>query len=311
MRNVFFHSKGGNFIDMNQVNITYNNLLGKSIETQVNYKRYSKNLLKENFRDIFSRPKSRRQSQVLCSNSSHDDYNLIFKTASMIRKDILDKEKWVFKGDFNEYELPKSLKSLLQSIIIGPKSNIDLAPFKKESVDIAVRNIGEIIMNSVKTKKQVTYNSAGASFRDSVETSFIVVLGLYMHQQTRSKKVINTLSALKQSIPYDKLLQIETSMASAIADNMDKNEGVFLPSNICKGSPIQFAIDNKDFANDTLDGKREFHGTGQVVFQKNNKGQVIIKIERSNKKTFKSNIFKVHSHCFKPTPQMKHSTISV
>ena len=34
----------------------------------------------------------------------------------------------------------------------------------------------------------------------------------------------------------------------------------------------------------------------------NNEGQVNIKIERSKKKTFKSNIFKVHSHCFKPTP---------
>ena len=123
VRNALFQSKD-NFIDMNQVNITYNNLLGNSIETQVNYKRYSKNLLKENIRDfIFSRPKSRRQSEVLCSNSSHveatdayhntpDDSNLIFKTASMIRKDILDKEKWVFI-DFNEYELPKSLKSLL------------------------------------------------------------------------------------------------------------------------------------------------------------------------------------------------------
>ena len=82
---------------MNQVNITYNNLLGNSIETQVEYKRYLKNLLKENIRYFtFSRPKSRRQSEVLCSNSSHeetidayrsipDDYNLIFKTASMIR----------------------------------------------------------------------------------------------------------------------------------------------------------------------------------------------------------------------------------
>ena len=61
VRNALFHSKGDNFIDMNQVNITYNNLLGNSIETQVNYKRYLKNLLKENIRDfIFSRPKSRR-----------------------------------------------------------------------------------------------------------------------------------------------------------------------------------------------------------------------------------------------------------
>ena len=80
-------------------------LLGNSIETQVNYKLYLKNILKENIRDfIFSRPKSRRQSEVLFSNSSHlgtieayrntpDDYNLIFKTASVIRKDILDKKK--------------------------------------------------------------------------------------------------------------------------------------------------------------------------------------------------------------------------
>ena len=51
----------------------------------------------------------------------------------MIRKDTLDKEKWVFKGDFNEYQLSKSLKSLLQWILIGPKSNIDLAPLKKQS----------------------------------------------------------------------------------------------------------------------------------------------------------------------------------
>ena len=123
-----------------------------------------------------------------------------------------------------------------------------------------------------------------------------------MHQQTRSKKVINTLSALKLSIRYDKVLQIETSMASTIADNMDKNKGVFLLPNICKGIPIHFAIDNTDFANDTPDGKREFHGTGKIEFQKNNEGQVNIKIERSNKKTFKSNLFKVHSHCFKPTP---------
>ena len=105
VRNGLFHSKGDHFIDMNQVNITYNNLLGNSIETQVNYKRYLKNLLKENIRNfIFSRPKSRRQSKVLCSNSSHveaidayrntpDDYNLIFKTASMVCEDILDKEK--------------------------------------------------------------------------------------------------------------------------------------------------------------------------------------------------------------------------
>ena len=85
VRNALFHSKGDNFIDMNQVNITYNNLLGNSIETQVNYKRYLKNLLKENIRDfIFSRPKSRRQSEVLFSNSSHLETIDAYATLLMI-----------------------------------------------------------------------------------------------------------------------------------------------------------------------------------------------------------------------------------
>ena len=52
-------------------------------------------------------------------------------------------------------------------------------------------------MNYVKTNKQVSYNAIGANFSDSVETPFTVGLGLYMHQQTMSKKAINTLSKLK------------------------------------------------------------------------------------------------------------------
>ena len=80
-------------MQVNQVNTTYNNLLVNSIENQINHKRYLKNLLKENIKDtIFTRPKSRRQSEILYSTSSHvkamdtyrntsDDYNIFFKKA--------------------------------------------------------------------------------------------------------------------------------------------------------------------------------------------------------------------------------------
>ena len=44
VRNVLFHSIGDNFIDMNEVNPTYNNLLGNSIENQINQKHYLENL---------------------------------------------------------------------------------------------------------------------------------------------------------------------------------------------------------------------------------------------------------------------------
>ena len=79
-------------------------------------------------------------------------------------------------------------------------------------------------------------------------------------------------------------------MASAIAENMNKIEEVFLPPHICKGIPVEFAIDNTDFSTDQ---KLEFHGTGQLVFQKR---------KRSSKKTFKFNIFNVHSNSSKPKP---------
>lgn len=39
-----------------------------------------------------------------------------------------------------------------------------------------------------------------------------------MHQQTKSKKVINTLSELKKSIPYNNILQKGTSTAPVIAE---------------------------------------------------------------------------------------------
>lgn len=81
---------------MNQVNTKYNNLLGNSMENQINRKRYLKNLLKENIKHaIFARQKSLRKSGILYSTSSHveamdafckstDDYNIIFKTAFLI-----------------------------------------------------------------------------------------------------------------------------------------------------------------------------------------------------------------------------------
>ena len=39
-----------------------------------------------------------------------------------------------------------------------------------------------------------------------------------MHQQTKSKKIINTLPELKKSIPYNNILQIETLTTPAIAE---------------------------------------------------------------------------------------------
>lgn len=178
------------------------------------------------------------------------------------------------------YPWKLSLNGLLWWIIIGPKYNVDLAPVKNNPRWYSCAKYWWNNYELCWTKKQVSCNSAGENFSDSAETPITVGLGLYVHQHNRSKKVINTLSGLKLRISYYKVLQIEISMASVIAENMNKIEGVFLPPHICKGIAVEFAIDNTDFSTDQ---KLEFHGTGQLVFQKR-------KRKYQNRKTKKENI---------------------
>jgi hypothetical protein len=49
---------------------------------------------------------------------------------------------------------------------------------------------------------------------------------------------------------------------------MELNDGIYLPPDIIKGRHTFFAVDNVDFAEDTQDGKRTFHGTAMAIYQK-------------------------------------------
>ena len=58
----------GDMMNMNNINKTYNNLLGN--QQRFNYKRYLKALLKDNIPGlVFSRPPCRRCSESPCSSS--------------------------------------------------------------------------------------------------------------------------------------------------------------------------------------------------------------------------------------------------
>ena len=62
---------------------------------------------------------------------------------------------------------------------------------------------------------------------------------------------------------------------------MNENNRVRIPCNIVSGVPIHFPIDNCDFKDDTLDGKKELHDTAQVAIQKSASNTLfLIKIDR-------------------------------
>ena len=68
---------------------------------------------------------------------------------------------------------------------------------------------------------------------------------------------------------------------------MEDSDGVYVPPSIQKEYPIYFGVDNCDFQKDTPDGKHEFHGTVQIVYQNSNNPleSKSLKIERKPNKT--------------------------
>ena len=175
----------GDIMNMNNINKTYNNLLGN--QQRFNYKRYLKALLKDNIPGlVFSRPPCRRSSEIPCCsslqgkvvdalNNSPDDYKFIFQAASLVRKDVLQLRDWRFSGDYSGFDIPNSLQTLLRWIIVGPKTSID-TNLKKQAVDNQVGNISQIIMKATQTRKQVTEHE---NSRDMIGTPLSVGLALH------------------------------------------------------------------------------------------------------------------------------------
>lgn len=303
-------------MDMNNINKTYNNLIGNDDQTEENYKRYLKKLLKDNVPGlVFSRPPCRRKSEQLCTSSyqakaidtfknNPDDYTTIFEAAKIIRKEVLQQRIWKFDGNYTGFDCPTALSSLLRWVILGPKTNIDSSCVKKKSIDNRVDNISQIIVKATKSRKQITHSTQPESdFRDVTETPFAVGLGLHVHKETRNKKLLDCLADLGLSISYDSVMKIENGLGNAVIENMSINQGVFVPPNVEIGKPLHFAIDNIDFRNDTAEGKSEFHGTTHVAFQNNSNAKVnMLKLQRTKAFTFEhSPVPLVHS-CAKPNP---------
>ena len=74
---------------------------------------------------------------------------------------------------------------------------------------------------------------------------------------------------------------------------MEDSDGVYVPPSIEKECGIYFAVNNCGFQNDTPDGKHDFHGTVQIIYQNstNPLESKYLKIERNQNKTVDLNPF--------------------
>lgn len=69
------------------------------------------------------------------------------------------------------------------------------------------------------------------------------------------------------SIDYSRVLRIETDIARTVVNWIISNDGVYIPPDLVTDRFIHCAMDNIDFCEDTIDGRRTFHGTAVTVYQ--------------------------------------------
>ena len=82
-------------------------------------------------------------------------------------------------------------------------------------------------------KKNIKKSSSTVKSRHSVEYEppLPLYIGLSVHTQTRSKKLIMELHALGLSISYDRILQLENQLATAVCQDIEK-KGVVCPAQL-------------------------------------------------------------------------------
>jgi len=91
-----------------------------------------------------------------------------------------------------------------------------------------------------------------------------VGLAMSVRHITGSKQLVSILNRMGHCSSYDEIESIDTGLAKEILAKSQQT-GTVLPSNIYPGSFIQFAADNNDLNEETLDGKSTTHATTLVV----------------------------------------------
>lgn len=70
------------------------------------------------------------------------------------------------------------------------------------------------------------------------------------------------------AVEYNRFLRAKSQIEKTVLKPIESEGGMFLPPDIMKGRHVYFAMDNIDFSEDTLDGKRTLHCTAMAIFQK-------------------------------------------
>ena len=187
-----------------------------------------------------------------------------------MRAKISKTVKWKFEKSLSDYDVPKELGTFIKWIVIGTKSQITGGECEVENT-ISSKVIGQLVMNSFKTDRQVSYKplSNEVTYRQRNETSIALGLSLMVHNVTRSRILVTFLSQINLGSSYSAVMNQEKRIAAAVTERIEQTGGVFVPPFLKTGKQPFIAFDNIDFMECTPDGQNTLHGTIIFVSQDN------------------------------------------
>lgn len=99
-----------------------------------------------------------------------------------------------------------------------------------------------------------------------LEPPLPLYIGINIHIQTRSKKLVTQLYQFGLSVSYDQISQVENQLATGVCQHIAEI-GLVCPSQLHHGVFTIGALDNLDHNPSSTTATDSFHGTGISLFQ--------------------------------------------
>lgn len=199
---------------------------------------------------------------ALASRDIESEFLDYAKVAKNIRSEVFGSEMFKFSGSFPfncQYEsVPPSLMCLISMLLNG--SNIN-----EQETDIsqACLTIAQLIIFNTKKSTPATKKTRHSQER---EPPLPLYLGLNVHTQTRSKKLVNTLYHMGLCVSYSRVEEVLNALATSVCKKFN-DDGIVCPLNLRSGLYTVGALDNIDHNPSSTTSQGSFHGTGISIFQ--------------------------------------------
>jgi len=204
--------------------------------------------------------------KLLKESASFRDFEseafLMTKLVKLMRKEIFGMLSYQFSGNFasrcQENSIPTILKTFISMLLSGPNLQ-----HQGDHESQACLTISQLIRFNIKSKRSCAESNRHCKDK---ETPLPLYIGLNIHTQTRSKKLVSNLHKLGISISYSRVIELENHLASAMCKRF-QNEDLVCPSHLRNGLFTVGALDNIDHNPSSTIAQGSFHGTGISIFQ--------------------------------------------